>query len=167
MLRYGLFLLLVIALLPLAPYYLNMEGHERVSSARGNSDLERDDYRGRTHRLHRSNGSFFAEARIRGQRLTFLVDTGASQVALPQKEARKLGIFLQPDDFKIPVQTANGVTYAAASNLHELRIGSIRLTDVAVMVLTDEALSTPLLGMSALNKLRRFDFSNDTMVMVQ
>ncbi len=99
--------------------------------------------------------------------MEMLVDTGATQVALPLAEARKTGINLQPADFKVAVQTANGKTLAAPVTLRDVKLGAIRLKNIDALVLDDKALASPLLGMSALNQLKRFDFSNDTLVLVE
>jgi aspartyl protease family protein len=52
-----------------------------------------------------------------------------------------------------------------ASVIDEVRLGSIRVRNVEAMVLEDEALDTVLIGMSFLNRLRNFEFSNGTLEM--
>ena len=66
------------------------------------------------------NGHFEVEARVDGRRIEFLVDTGASHIALRESEAARLGIYPRPSDYTVRVSTANGITKAA---LVQLRIG--------------------------------------------
>lgn len=171
--RYFFIVLLVLAVAPFAPEYLEewatgRSGPDAASDARSEASEEDLSGSGKSFKIPMArNGQYVTEARINGREVTMLVDTGASQIALPEDLARKIGIFLQPSDYKTPVQTANGIAKAAATNLRELRLGPIRLKNVEALVLEDGLLSTPLLGMSALGKLERFDISNDTLILVQ
>ncbi|MFC6655061.1 TIGR02281 family clan AA aspartic protease [Roseibium salinum] len=81
--------------------------------------------------------------------------------------SRSTSAYLTESDFKYPAQTANGTVYGARTLIDSLRIGSIRLRNVEAHVLKDASLRTPLLGMSVLNELRRFDMSGGTLVLVQ
>lgn len=171
--RYFFVVLIVLAAAPLAPKYLEQwathrSGQDTGTDARSQTSEDDLSGSGRSFKIPMArNGQYVTEARINGREVTMLVDTGASQIALPEDLARKIGIFLQPSDYKTPVQTANGIARAAATNLRELRLGPIRLKNVDALVLEDGLLSTPLLGMSALGKLERFDISNDTLILVQ
>ncbi|WP_213217804.1 retropepsin-like aspartic protease family protein [Roseibium polysiphoniae] len=139
-------------------------GGQEVSSA----DDADETGSGRTHKIQAAdNGQYMTEARLNGRFLDMLVDTGASAVVLPERQAKKIGIFPQPSDYNVPVQTANGATHGAHSVIRELKLGPIRLKNIDMIVLKDEALSVPLLGMSALGRLKGFDISNDTMILVQ
>jgi aspartyl protease family protein len=101
-----------------------------------------------------ANGHFAVEARVDGRRLEFIVDTGASHIALRQSEAAKLGVFPRPSDFTVRVSTANGVTKAALVQLQTVEVGDIVVRDVPAIVHPDEGLSVNLLGMSFLSKVR-------------
>jgi aspartyl protease family protein len=100
------------------------------------------------------NGHFQVEARVDGRRLEFLVDTGASHIALRQSEAGRLGIYPRPGDFTVRVNTANGVTRAALVQLRVVEVGDIVVRDVPAIVHSDEGLSVNLLGMSFLSRVR-------------
>ena len=101
-----------------------------------------------------SNGHFAVDARVDGRRLEFLVDTGASHIAMPRKEAARLGIYPRPSDFTVRVNTANGVTKAALVQLRTVEVGDILVRDVPAIVHPDEGLSVNLLGMSFLSRVR-------------
>lgn len=100
------------------------------------------------------NGHFQVDARVDGRRVEFLVDTGASHIALREREAARLGIYPRPSDFTVRVNTANGVTKAALVQLRSVEVGDIVVRDVPAIVHPDEGLSVNLLGMSFLSKVR-------------
>jgi aspartyl protease family protein len=100
------------------------------------------------------NGHFAVDARVDGRRLEFMVDTGASHIAIPMREAARLGIFPRPSEFTVRVNTANGVTKAAMVQLRTVEIGDILVRDVPAIVHPDEGLSVNLLGMSFLSRVR-------------
>ena len=100
-------------------------------------------------------GQYETTVEIEGQRLSVLVDTGATFVILSSQDADRLGIRPMPADFNIRVNTANGRASVARVNLREIRLGSIVLRNVDALVGTRGALSTgSLLGMSFLGRLR-------------
>ena len=100
------------------------------------------------------NGHFQVEARVDGRRLEFLVDTGASHIALREREAARLGIYPRPSDYTVRVSTANGVTKAALVQLRSVEVGDILVRDVSAIVHPDEGLSVNLLGMTFLSRVR-------------
>src|SRR5262245_47025456 len=53
-----------------------------------------------------NGGHFEVEARVDGRRIPFLVDTGASQIALRESDAARLGIHPTPRDYKVKIHTA-------------------------------------------------------------
>ena len=112
-------------------------------------------------------GHFQAEGRIDGQRIQFMVDTGASVVALNERSAARLGLYPSPGDYKATVTTANGTIKAARTRLAMLDIGGLVVRDVDAMVLPDEALSENLLGLSFLSKLKRYEYANGRLVLEQ
>ena len=108
------------------------------------------------------DGHFWTDARVNGRTTRFMVDTGASYVALPYNDARRLDVRPRDEDFTVTVQTANGATKAAPVMLREIRISGVTLTNVQAVVLQD-GLDTPLLGMSFLNRLDSFEARADTL----
>jgi aspartyl protease family protein len=110
-------------------------------------------------------GHFQADARIEGQRLSFMIDTGASVIALNESAAARIGLYPRPGDYQATVSTANGKIRAAPVRLASVDVGGLVVHDVAAMVLPDEALSENLLGMSYLSRLKRFELANGEMVL--
>ncbi len=105
-------------------------------------------------------GHYLAKAKLNGRSMEVLVDTGATLVAINESTARRIGIRLKPSDFKHKVRTANGVTRAATAMIDEIAIGRVVVRDVRATVSHDEALSTVLLGMSFLNRLKKFEIAS-------
>jgi aspartyl protease family protein len=112
-------------------------------------------------------GHFNVEARLAGQSLGFIVDTGASLVALRESDAASVGIHPMPSDYTVRVNTANGEIKAAPAQLDRLELGDIAVEHVAALVLPDDALSTNLLGVSFLSRLKRYEYANGRLVLEQ
>jgi aspartyl protease family protein len=112
-------------------------------------------------------GHFLTDARIDGQRVAFMVDTGASVVALNETSAARFGLRPSRGEYTAAVTTANGTVKAARARLRMIDVGGLIVRDVDAMVLPDEALSENLLGLSFLSKLKRFEYANGQMVLEQ
>ena len=87
--------------------------------------------------IPRQQGQFFTQARVNSGSVRFLVDTGASAVALTLEDARRSGFDPHALDYDVPVDTANGRTYAARVRLDEVRIGGIRLDNIDFRLLEE------------------------------
>lgn len=109
----------------------------------------------------RLDGHFGAKVSVNGASVTMLVDTGASTVVLKQTDARKLGVDTTDLRYSVPVQTANGVAYAARVRLRTVSVGPIVLTQVEALVAQPGTLKESLLGMTFLSRLRSYEFSGD------
>ena len=112
-------------------------------------------------------GHFQVEGSVDGRRVDFMVDTGASVVALRERDAGRLGIFPTPRDYTGRSSTANGIVRVAPVRLSSLEVNGIRIYDVNAVVIPDQSLSTNLLGMSFLSRVRRFEMANGRLVMEQ
>ena len=114
-----------------------------------------------------ARGHFLVDARVDGRRINFMVDTGASVIALTESDAARLGVHPAQRDFVAAVKTANGAVRAAPIRLDLVEVGDLVVRDVAAVVLPDEALSDNLLGLSFLSRLRRFEYSGGKLVLEQ
>lgn len=97
-------------------------------------------------------GHFFTTGTINGRSIDFMVDTGASSVAIGSREAERLGIDYRSGQ-RGWVSTANGTAAAYRVLFNNVRIGGISLNMVPGMVLEGDGMSIALLGMSFLNQL--------------
>jgi aspartyl protease family protein len=114
-----------------------------------------------------ARGHFVVDARVNGRHMKFILDTGASVVALRASDAAGLGMHPVARDFTVEVRTANGSTRAAPVQLNMVEISGLNLHNVAAIVSPDEQLGENLLGLSFLSRLRRYEFSNGKMVLEQ
>jgi aspartyl protease family protein len=108
------------------------------------------------------DGHFWTDARVNGRSQRFMIDTGASYVALPLSDAKRLGVTPRREDYVATVQTANGPAKAAPVVLRDIRISGVMLHDVDAVVL-DHGLDTALLGMSFMGRLQSFEAKADTL----
>jgi aspartyl protease family protein len=116
---------------------------------------------------HDAQGHFATDGRIEGQRIGFMVDTGASVIALNESSAARFGLRPSRGDYNATVTTANGTIKAARTRIAMVDVGGLVVRDVDAMVLPDEALSENLLGLSFLSRLKRFEYANGMMVLEQ
>jgi aspartyl protease family protein len=114
-----------------------------------------------------ARGHFSTDGRVDGRRIGFMVDTGASVIALTESSAAQVGIRPSRSDYNAPVSTANGVVKAARARLASVDIGGLEVRDVEAMVLPDNVLSENLLGLSYLSRLRRFEYAGGKLVLEQ
>lgn len=98
-------------------------------------------------------GHFVTTGSINGVTVRFMVDTGATTVAISPSEARRLGInYLAGEPGR--VSTANGVVAAYRVRLDNVRVGDITLTNVEGTVVDGAGMNVVLLGMSFLNRMQ-------------
>ena len=100
------------------------------------------------------SGMYFTVGSINALPVNFLVDTGATQIAMNGAHARRLGIDYRVVGEPAVVTTASGVERAWAVRLDTVRVGEIELRNIPAMVLDGAQPETILLGMSFLGKLQ-------------
>ena len=113
-----------------------------------------------------ADGHFWADAdvagQLGGQKVHFLVDTGATAVALTPADAARLGFAPQDLTYSHEVTTAGGSSRAASVTLASVSINGARVENVQALVVS-EGLDVSLLGMSYLGRLARFEATRDTL----
>ena len=109
------------------------------------------------------HGHYITSGEINGQPVVFMLDTGATGVALPASVAERLGI---PRGRAINTQTANGVATSYLARLDSVKVGDIEMNDVAAGITPGLRTEELLLGMSF---LRHIEFSQrgDTLTLRQ
>ena len=113
------------------------------------------------------SGHFQADARVDGRNVSFMVDTGATVIALTESDAARIGIRPFRSDYTTTVTTANGSAKAAAVRLASIDVGGVVVRDVPALVLPNSALSQNLLGMAFLSRLKRFEYANGRLLLEQ
>jgi aspartyl protease family protein len=99
------------------------------------------------------NGMYSTTGFINGQAVKFLVDTGATWIAMNSHQARSLGINFRYTGKRAMVSTANGMAAVYRIMLDKVRVGEIELTNVEAGVLEGNSPREVLLGNSFLNRV--------------
>ena len=107
-------------------------------------------------------GMYTTVGSINGLPVSFLVDTGATTVAMNANQARRLGIDYRVIGRQSGVTTASGVARAWMVTLNTVKVGDLELHNVAAVVLEGAYPATTLLGMSYLGRL---EINNDGRLM--
>jgi aspartyl protease family protein len=110
-----------------------------------------------------SNGHFYALAKVNGQLVRFIVDTGASTVALTVEDAERLGIPVNPATFEVVGEGASGLVRGKLITLDSVEIDGKRVDNVRASVLEGSRLS--LLGQSYLSRMGEVQMKGDYMVL--
>lgn len=111
-------------------------------------------------------GMFATVGTINGLTVNFLVDTGASLVAMNSAEAKRLGINYRLDGTPTTASTASGLAPAYQVRLARVKVGGIELREVDGMVIEGLSPTEVLLGMSFLSRLEMQN-SGQTMLLRQ
>jgi aspartyl protease family protein len=111
------------------------------------------------------DGHFRIQAEVNGGRVTFMVDTGASDVVLAPNDARRIGIDPATLVFDQFAETANGTVSGAAIRLDSLVVGSIEMNQLPATV-NGADMSESLLGMEFLNRLNGWRVENGVLTLV-
>jgi aspartyl protease family protein len=103
--------------------------------------------------VYRRNEMYYGAGSINGQPVDFIVDTGASFIAMNALHARRLGIDFRVNGHPVQIQTASGVEQWFKVKLERVKVGDIELRQVDGVVSPGSAPAIILLGMSFLNQL--------------
>ena len=112
----------------------------------------------------RRDGQFWTDARVNSGHVKFLVDTGASAVALTLNDAKKAGIRTHELNYNVPISTAGGKNMAAYVDLKSISVGAITLRNVRALVVP-EGLDTSLLGMTYLGQLQKVEATPNALLL--
>ena len=111
-----------------------------------------------------ADGGYVLVAKVNGQRVRFVVDTGASDTVLSPDDARRIGVDVDRLNYVLESETANGTGYGAPFVADRFDVGPLSLTNFRVTV-NKTSLSASLLGMSFLSKLESFRFEDGKLVL--
>ena len=98
-----------------------------------------------------TSGHFVSEGAINGSPVRFVVDTGATMVALPAVDARRIGLDYRKGELAL-TKTAGGVVPVYRVRFDSVRLGAIEIASVEGVVI-EQGLDIALLGMSFLSRL--------------
>ena len=144
-----------------APTMANVQPQRKSSRGAPAFDAWSREVRIKSSRDHQ----FYINVGVNRRSAHFLIDTGASYVALRASDAREAGIYTSWSDYSYPVRTANGETMAALVTIDEMKIDGIVVSGVKAFILPDEQLSINLLGMSFLSRIESVEARAGEMVL--
>ena len=111
------------------------------------------------------DGHFRIQARVNGGRVTFMVDTGATDIVLAPDDARRIGFDPATLVFDQLAETANGTVGGAAVRLDSLVVGSIEMNRLPATV-NGADMSESLLGLEFLNRLHGWRVETGVLTLV-
>ena len=109
------------------------------------------------------DGHFWVEARLNGEKVRFLVDSGATMTTIDRDTATRAGVLVSPQRDQI-VRTGNGMIRVSTGRADELQVGGITRSDVGLQVADNDNLN--VLGMNFLSSLSRWGVEGRWLVLV-
>ena len=144
-----------------------LSAHEATLSGSDSSDEEdssSQSYSGNAVTLEREwDGHFYADVEVNGQPIHFLVDTGATVIALSREDARRAGLATSIGMPEVVGEGASGDVHGEVATLDRVSLGSATAHDTPAIILDEGTQS--LLGQSFLSKFAAVEIRGDTMVL--
>ncbi|MFM9851349.1 MAG: TIGR02281 family clan AA aspartic protease [Sphingomonadaceae bacterium] len=109
------------------------------------------------------DGHFYVDAMVNGQLVRFVVDTGASSVALTEADAERVGLTVDPRQFTVVGMGAGGPVRGAFTTLESVAIGQKEANGVEGAILKGASIS--LLGQSFLSRVGSVRIVGDQMIL--
>ncbi len=113
-----------------------------------------------------ADGHFYARLDVNGQPVTFMVDTGASQIVLSAADAARVGIDTGALRYLGQASTANGVVRTALVTLDSVTLGDVTQADVRAVV-NQGAMDGSLLGMTYLRNFSNIQMTADDLILTR
>ena len=110
------------------------------------------------------DGHFYLTAAVEGERVRFLVDTGATDIVLSRRDAERVGIDTGGLLFSGRAGTANGEVRTAPVWLETFAVGPVTDRDVRAQVNAGE-MGVSLLGMDYLRRFARIEIAGDRLIL--
>ena len=110
------------------------------------------------------DGHFWAQGQVNGKAVRFLVDTGATAVALTAEDAARLGLDPKTLRYGFQVMTASGQVRAAEVKLASISVAGAKVDNVDALVI-EKGLPSSLLGMTYLGRLSKFEATKTALIL--
>ena len=108
-----------------------------------------------------SDGHFYLDAKVNGAPVRFLVDTGATMIALTVQDAQNAAVPVEPGNFRVIARGASGDVMGARVQLGQMTLGSHTVTSIDAIVIDGGQQS--LLGQTFLARLNSVEIHGDEM----
>lgn len=110
-----------------------------------------------------SDRHFYAQAKVNGHEVRFLVDTGASETALTEEDAKRIGIAVDPNQYEFLGQGASGMVRGQYVELKDIQLGELHAKDAKAVVVQGATVS--LLGQPFLESIDEIVIRKGEMVL--
>ena len=110
-----------------------------------------------------SSGHFYTYAKVNGELVKFIVDTGADVVGLTVDDAQRIGLDVNPGKFEVIGEGASGPVRGQRVAIDSIEVDGKLVNDVRGVVLADSSLS--LLGQSYLSRMGEVQMGSEYMVL--
>lgn len=132
-----------------------------AASATSATDSATDDGSGVIRLPRESDGHFYIDAKVNGAPVRFLVDTGATMIALTVQDAQNAAVPVEPGNFRVIARGASGDVMGARVQLGQMTLGSHTVTSVDAIVIDGGQQS--LLGQTFLARFDSVEIHGDEM----
>jgi len=102
-------------------------------------------------------GHYQFKGKVNGREVTFIIDTGASAVAIPAQLALSMGLTKY---YPVALKTANGEVTGHLTRLKSLEMGPIKLKNVGAVIMPGDGSDKVLIGMNVLSELEMSQANN-------
>lgn len=113
-----------------------------------------------------ADGHFYLTLKINGEPVNFLVDTGASEMVLTRRDAKRAGLSLEDLIYSGRAMTANGEVRTAPVRLDTVALGEVQDRNVTAWV-NEGDMDKSLLGMSYLRRWSRIEISDRALLLTR
>jgi aspartyl protease family protein len=111
-----------------------------------------------------NDGHFYIDLLLNNESVHFMVDTGASDIALNLADAKRVGIDVNHLSAFKKYQTANGAVMSGLAQVDEIEVAGIKFRNVTVSV-NNTNMGVSLLGMSFLSQFKKYEFAGDKLIL--
>lgn len=119
---------------------------------------------GRVALSRQADGHFYTEVEVGSGSVRFLVDTGATAVALTGDDARELGMSWTEEELRPVARGANGAVRGKVIVIDRMQLGDVEARNVRAAIIPD-GLDVSLLGQTFLSQVPSVNISGDQMVL--
>ena len=113
----------------------------------------------------RRDGHFWIAAEVNGERVNFMVDTGATLTAVSARTAERIGLEPRMGGIPVTLNTANGTISAEIGTMDEMRFGNVVARGLDTVIVPNLG-ETNVIGMNLLSRLASWRVEGQTLVLV-
>jgi aspartyl protease family protein len=143
---------------PLPPQRPGFEGTDAVDAGFDTENGSGDE----TELTQHEDGHYYANVEVNDEEVRFLIDTGASSIALTADDAEAIGLSWNDNELRKVGRGVGGVVYGKPVTLRSVQLGELSASDVSAVIIP-KGLHISLLGQSFLSKATTVKIENGKM----